>query len=73
MQNLLLEDAERQIRQLEARIAHQAAVAAELARHGFKGAAAEVLALLATLEGRLGRNRRNAASMRRNDAPAGRL
>jgi hypothetical protein len=51
------EDADRQFRQLEARIAHQKLLAGDLARHGFKGAAANALMLLATLQERLGERR----------------
>jgi len=57
-------DAERQIRQLEARIAHQQMLAAKLSRNGFRGAAADALSRLATLEGHLGRGREIAAAMR---------
>jgi hypothetical protein len=66
MQDLPLELAQRQIRELEARVAHQRSLAVQLARHGFKGAEAEALALVATLQDRLGRDRRNAASMARD-------
>jgi hypothetical protein len=59
-----LDHAERQIGELEARVAYQQNLAAKLARHGFKGAAAEVMGLLATLQGRLGRDRELAASLR---------
>jgi hypothetical protein len=52
-----LEDAYRQIRELEARVAHQRVLAAQLTRHGFKGAAAEVLTLAVALQVRLGRKR----------------
>jgi len=55
-----LRDAERQIRELEARLAHQQALAFALTRHGFKGAAAEVLSLVSALRERLGRDRRSA-------------
>ena len=61
MDKVTLEETERQFRQLEARIAHQKMLAAQLARHGFKGAAAEALLLLATLQGRLSDKRRAAA------------
>jgi hypothetical protein len=57
MRDLPPEDADRQFRQLQARIAHQKGLAADLARHGFKGAAADVLMLLATLQERLGERR----------------
>lgn len=64
----LLKDAERQVRDLEARVTHQQALASELARHGFKGAAAEVLILISTLQDRLRRNRHHAAMMRRGSS-----
>ncbi len=53
MHQLSREDAERQIRQLQARMAHQQLVAAQLTRNGFKGAAAEALLLAATLQTRI--------------------
>ena len=49
------EDAKRQIRQLEARLAHHQVLAAELTRHGFKGAAAKAMLLVTTLQGQLDR------------------
>jgi hypothetical protein len=55
MPELSREDAERQIRQLQARMARQQVLAAELTRHGFKGAAAEAMVLAATLQNRLNR------------------
>jgi len=55
MPELSREDAERQIRQLEARMARQQGLAAELMRHGFKGAAAEAMLLATTLQNRLNR------------------
>ena len=51
------EGAQCRIRELEARVAHQQALAAQLTRHGFKGAAAEVLALVVALQARLVRER----------------
>ena len=59
-----LEHAERQVRELEARVAYQRNLAAKLTRHGFKGAAAQVQGLLNTLQGRLGRGKETAAAMR---------
>ena len=47
------EGAEQQIRQLEARIAHQQLLAAQLAHHGYKGAADAALVLVATLRSRV--------------------
>jgi hypothetical protein len=58
MESVMLEDADRHLRELEARIAHQKVLAAQLARHGFKGAAAEALVLLETLQDRLSEKRR---------------
>ena len=55
MPELSREDAQRQIRQLEARMARQQVLAAELTRHGFKGAAAQAMVLAATLQTRLDR------------------
>lgn len=55
MPELSREDAERQIRQLEARMARQQVLAAELTRHGYKGAAAQAMSLAATLQNRLNR------------------
>ena len=49
-------DAERQIRDLLGQIARQQKLAADLTRHGFKGAAAEALTLLAVLRARLARS-----------------
>ena len=55
MPELSREDAQRQIRQLEARMARQHVLAAELTRHGYKGAAAQAMHLAATLRHRLDR------------------
>jgi hypothetical protein len=49
-------DAERQIGELLAQMARQQKLAADLTRHGFKGAAAEALRLLAILQARLARS-----------------
>lgn len=46
-------ETERHIRQLEARVAHQRGLAAQLARHGYKGAAAEALSRVAALQTRI--------------------
>jgi uncharacterized coiled-coil protein SlyX len=61
---LSLENAERRIRELEGRVAHQKTLAAKLSHHGYHGAAAEVLSLVGTLQDRLGRNRDYASAMR---------
>lgn len=61
---LSLENAERRIRELEGRVAHQKMLAAKLTYHGYNGAAAEVLGLVATLQDRLGRDREYASAMR---------
>ncbi len=66
MPEQLLADAHRQIRQLESRVGHQKVLVAQLSKHGFKGAAAEALTLLDTLQRRLGRDRRNAELLREN-------
>lgn len=55
MAELSREDAERQIRQLEARMARQQVLAKELTRQGYKGAADEAKSLAATLQLRLDR------------------
>jgi len=55
MYELTRNDTERQIRQLEARLAHQQVVARQLADNGFKGAAAQTLLLVETLQSRLTR------------------
>jgi hypothetical protein len=52
-------DAERQIRDLLGQIARQQKLAADLTRHGFKGAAAEALSLLSILQARLARSMAN--------------
>jgi ATP-dependent protease HslVU (ClpYQ) peptidase subunit len=58
MERFTHENTDRNLRQLEGRIAHQKLLAAQLAHHGFKGAAADALALLATLQDRLSDKRR---------------
>ncbi len=55
MPELSREDAERHIRQLEARMARQHGLAAELTRQGYKGAAAQAMLLAAALQTRLDR------------------
>lgn len=53
--DLLSSGAKRQ-RELEAQMARQQKLAAELTRHGFKGAAAEALTRMGILQARLGRS-----------------
>jgi hypothetical protein len=69
MEKLLPEIPDRGIRQLEARVAHRQSLAAQLARHGFRGAASRALALVETLEGRLGRDRDHLAVARQDSGP----
>ena len=69
MDNVLPEATDRRILQLEARVAHQQSLAAQLARHGFRGAASRALALVTTLEGRLGRDRNQTAGTGPNSGP----
>lgn len=56
MPKVTSEDAERHIMQLEARMARQHVLAAELTRHGYKGAAAQAMLLATTLQNRLARS-----------------
>jgi hypothetical protein len=49
-------DTERHVRDLLGQIARQQKLAADLTRHGFRGAAAEALGLLSILQARLARS-----------------